>query len=173
MAAHDEEVVIAESLAAIIALLPADQVHVVSDGSTDRTVELAERAGAHVISTRTNIGKAGALEEAVERFDLVARFDYVLILDADTRVQPGYFEAALPLFADPGVAAVAGAVRSSWDADRLSLVGKVICLPPAADLHADAAAAEVRPDLEAASTPRTSCRGSPACTGRGCCPRSR
>jgi biofilm PGA synthesis N-glycosyltransferase PgaC len=126
MAAHDEEVVIAESLAAITALLPAAQVHVVSDGSTDRTVELAEQAGVHVISTGVNLGKAGALEEAVERFDLVERFDYVLILDADTRVRPGYFEAALPLFTDPGVAAVAGAVRSSWDGDRLSLVGKVI-----------------------------------------------
>jgi poly-beta-1,6-N-acetyl-D-glucosamine synthase len=126
MPAHDEEVVIADSLAAITALLPADQVHVVSDGSTDRTVELAAQAGVHVISTATNVGKAGALEEAVERFDLVERFDYVLILDADTRVRPGYFEAALPLFADPGVAAVAGAVRSSWDGDRLSLIGKII-----------------------------------------------
>jgi poly-beta-1,6-N-acetyl-D-glucosamine synthase len=126
MPAHDEEVVIAESLAAIIALIPADQVHVVSDGSTDRTVELAREAGVHVISTRTNIGKAGALTEAVERFDLVERFDYVLLLDADTRVRPGYFEAALPLFTDPGVAAVAGAVRSSWDGDRLSLMGKII-----------------------------------------------
>jgi poly-beta-1,6-N-acetyl-D-glucosamine synthase len=126
MPAHDEEVVIAESLAAITALVPAGQVHVVSDGSTDRTVELAREAGVHVISTASNVGKAGALTEAVERFDLVERFDYVLILDADTRVRPGYFEAALPLFTDPGVAAVAGAVRSSWDPDRLSLMGKIL-----------------------------------------------
>lgn len=126
MPAHDEEVVIADSLAAITALVPADQVYVVSDGSTDRTVELAEAAGVHVIATATNVGKAGALEEAIRRFDLVERFDHVLFLDADTRVQPGYFEAALPLFADPGVAAVAGAVRSAWDGDRLSLIGKIL-----------------------------------------------
>ncbi|MCD2195926.1 glycosyltransferase family 2 protein [Actinomycetospora endophytica] len=126
MPAYNEEVVIAESLAAITALVPADQVHVVSDGSTDRTVELAREAGVHVMSTTANVGKAGALTEAVERFDLVERFDYVLLLDADTRVRPGYFEAALPLFTDPGVAAVAGAVRSSWDPDRLSLMGKIL-----------------------------------------------
>ena len=126
MPAHDEEVVITESLAAITALVPADQVHVVSDGSTDRTVELAEAMGVHVISTATNLGKAGALEEAIARFGLVDRFDYVLLLDADTRVQPGYFEAALPLFGDPDVAAVAGAVRSAWDGQRLSLIGKIL-----------------------------------------------
>jgi poly-beta-1,6-N-acetyl-D-glucosamine synthase len=126
MPAHNEEVVIAESLAAITALVPAEQVHVVSDGSTDRTVELAEAAGVHVISTATNVGKAGALEEAIGRFDIVERFDFVLLLDADTRVRPGYFEAALPLFADEGVAAVAGAVRSAWDGRRLSLIGKII-----------------------------------------------
>ncbi|HEY2193835.1 MAG TPA: glycosyltransferase family 2 protein [Actinomycetospora sp.] len=126
MPAHNEEVVITESLAAIIALIPADQVHVVSDGSTDRTVELAERMGVNVISTATNLGKAGALEEAIARFGLVERFDYVLLLDADTRILPGYFEAALPMFADQGVAAVAGSVRSAWDGDRLSLMGKIL-----------------------------------------------
>ncbi len=126
MPAHNEEVVIAESLAAITALIPSDQVHVVSDGSTDRTVALAEAMGVNVIATATNLGKAGALEEAIERFGLVDRFDYVLLLDADTRVQPGYFEAALPLFTDEGVSAVAGAVRSAWDGRRLSLIGKIV-----------------------------------------------
>ncbi len=126
MPAHDEEVVITESLSAITALVPPEQVHVVSDGSTDRTVELAEAMGVNVLATATNVGKAGALEEAIGRFGLVERFDYVLLLDADTRVQPGYFEAALPLFTDEGVAAVAGAVRSAWDGRRLSLIGKII-----------------------------------------------
>jgi poly-beta-1,6-N-acetyl-D-glucosamine synthase len=126
MPAHNEEVVITESLAAITALVPPDQVHVVSDGSTDRTVELAEAMGVNVIATSTNLGKAGALEEAIDRFGLVDRFDYVLLLDADTRVQPGYFEAALPLFTDEGVSAVAGAVRSAWDGRQLSLIGKIV-----------------------------------------------
>lgn len=124
--AHNEELVIEASIAAIAALVPRRNIHVVSDGSTDRTAELARRAGVHVIETRTNVGKAGALEEAIERFGLVARFGAVLLLDADTTIEPGYFDAALPHFDDPQVVAVAGAVRTHWHGRDLSLVGKVL-----------------------------------------------
>ena len=86
--AHNEALVIADSLAAIMALVPARNVHVVSDGSTDDTVAIARRSGALVISTQENVGKAGALEEAVARFGLIDRFPVVMLLDADTRVLP-------------------------------------------------------------------------------------
>jgi biofilm PGA synthesis N-glycosyltransferase PgaC len=123
--AHNEELVIGSSIAAIAALVPRRNIHVVSDGSTDRTVELARASGVHVIETATNVGKAGALEEAIRRFRLVERFQAVLLLDADTTIDPGYFEAALPLFNDPAVVAVAGAVRTRQERE-LSLVGKVL-----------------------------------------------
>ena len=124
--AHNEELVIEASIAAIAALVPRCNVHVVSDGSTDRTAELARRTGVNVIETRTNVGKAGALEEAIERFGLVQRFRAVLLLDADTTIEPGYFDAALPHFDDPQVVAVAGAVRTHWHGRALSMVGKVL-----------------------------------------------
>jgi cellulose synthase/poly-beta-1,6-N-acetylglucosamine synthase-like glycosyltransferase len=124
--AHNEEMVIEASIAAIAALVPRCNVHVVSDGSTDRTAELARRTGVNVIETRTNVGKAGALEEAIERFGLVQRFRAVLLLDADTTIEPGYFDAALPHFDDPQVVAVAGAVRTHWHGRALSMVGKVL-----------------------------------------------
>lgn len=123
--AHNEEMVIQGSIEAIAALVPRENIHVVSDGSTDRTVELATRAGVNVVATRTNLGKAGALEAAIGHFDLVERFRVVLLLDADTAIQPGYFEAALPHFDDPKVVAVAGAVRTRHERD-LSLIGKVL-----------------------------------------------
>lgn len=123
--AHNEELVIRSSIEAIAALVPRENIHVVSDGSTDRTVELAREAGVNVISTRTNVGKAGALEEAIERFGLVERFEAVLLLDADTTIQPGYFDAALPFFDDPQVVAVAGAVRTEYERG-LSFIGKVL-----------------------------------------------
>ena len=72
--AHNEALVIEESLRSIMALVPRDNVHVVSDGSTDATVEIARRAGAQVIETQENVGKAGALEEAIGRFGLIRRF---------------------------------------------------------------------------------------------------
>jgi cellulose synthase/poly-beta-1,6-N-acetylglucosamine synthase-like glycosyltransferase len=124
--AHNEELVIEASIEAIAALVPRCNVHVVSDGSTDRTAELARRSGVNVIETRTNGGKAGALEEAIDRFGLVERFGAVLLLDADTTIEPGYFEAALPCFDDPKVVAVAGAVRTHWHERGLSLIGKVL-----------------------------------------------
>ena len=111
--AHNEALVLEESLRSIMALVPRDNVHVVSDGSIDATVEIARRAGARVISTRENMGKAGALEEAIGRFDLIRRFPVVMLLDADTRVEPGYFTAALPMFEHPDVVAVAGCVRTA------------------------------------------------------------
>jgi cellulose synthase/poly-beta-1,6-N-acetylglucosamine synthase-like glycosyltransferase len=123
--AHNEALVIAESLRAIMALVPARNVHVVSDGSTDDTVAIARQSGARVISTRENVGKAGALEEAIARFGLIERFPVVMLLDADTRVQPGYFAAALPMFDNPQVVAVAGCVRTARDR-KLSLGGRVL-----------------------------------------------
>jgi len=85
--AHNEALVIGESLRSIIALVPRQNVHVVSDGSTDATVAIARRAGARVIETDQNVGKAGALQEAIERFGLVRRFALVMLLDADTRAE--------------------------------------------------------------------------------------
>jgi poly-beta-1,6-N-acetyl-D-glucosamine synthase len=125
IAAHNEELVIDQTLTAIMELVPLASIHVVSDGSTDRTVEVARRAGANVIETKENLGKAGALQEAIERFGLLDRFRAVMLLDADTRVQPGYFDAALPMFDDPEVAAVAGCVKTETDR-KLSLIGNLL-----------------------------------------------
>jgi poly-beta-1,6-N-acetyl-D-glucosamine synthase len=148
MAAHNEAVVIDDSLAAITALVPARNVFVVSDASTDDTVNLARRRRVHVVPTAVNVGKAGALEFGIRVYDLVARYDAVLLLDADTRLDPGYFEAALPLLDDPAVVAVAGCARSQWRRSSTARPG-------------------------GAPTPPTSCPASPACTGRRCCRRSR
>ena len=126
IAAHNEEPVIEHSLAAITALVPAGNVHVVSDGSTDRTVELARACGVRVITTPRNVGKAGALQEGIERFELVERFRAVMLLDADTRVDAGYFANALPLFDDPRVVAVAGCVRTTGQLSGLSRFGRLV-----------------------------------------------
>ncbi len=109
--AHNESAVIEDALRAIAKLVPLKNIHVISDGLTDDTFEIALRAGARALKTRSNVGKAGALQEAIHRFKLVDRFPVVMLLDADTRVQPGYFEAALPLFDNLEIVAVAGCVR--------------------------------------------------------------
>jgi poly-beta-1,6-N-acetyl-D-glucosamine synthase len=123
--AHNEAVVIADTLRSIMALVPPGNVHVVSDASTDGTVGIARRAGANVIETSTNVGKAGALHEAMDRFGLIHRFRVVMLLDADTRVEPGYFDAGLPMFDNPDVVAVAGCVRTA-EGRQLSPLGRVL-----------------------------------------------
>jgi biofilm PGA synthesis N-glycosyltransferase PgaC len=123
--AHNEAVVIGDSLRAIMALVPHENVHVISDASTDGTVEIARRAGAKVMETATNLGKAGALVAAIRRFELINRFRVVLLLDADTRVEPGYFAAGLPMFDRPDVVAVAGCVRTARGR-HLSLIGRIL-----------------------------------------------
>ncbi|HEX3788953.1 MAG TPA: glycosyltransferase [Pseudonocardiaceae bacterium] len=125
IAAHNESVVIENTLAAISKLVPRQNIHVVSDGSTDDTLDLALGAGVHAMATETNLGKAGALSAAIKQFRLVDRFAVVMLLDADTRVQPTYFDAGLPLFDDLKVSAVAGCVRSERDR-KLSLVGNLL-----------------------------------------------
>jgi poly-beta-1,6-N-acetyl-D-glucosamine synthase len=125
MPAHNEALVIADSLRAIMTLVPRRNVHVVSDGSTDGTVALARRAGAKVMETARNVGKAGALAEALARFRIAERFDVVMLLDADTRVMPGYFEAGLAMFSQPGIVAVAGCVRTARGR-KLTFTGNVL-----------------------------------------------
>jgi biofilm PGA synthesis N-glycosyltransferase PgaC len=126
MAAHDEELVIEHSLRCIGALVPIQNVHVVSDFSTDRTVELARRTGARVLETQTNVGKAGALQAGIEHFGLTRRFAAVLILDADTQLDRCYFDRALPLLDDPRVVAVAGCAQTRWHPKDQSLLGAMI-----------------------------------------------
>jgi len=123
--AHNESVVIEDTLQAITPLVPPGHVHVVSDASTDDTVEIARRAGAKVIETTSNVGKAGALREAIERFGLIRRFQVVMLLDADTAVEPNYFVAGLPMFDSPDVVAVAGCVRTAGGR-HLSAIGRIL-----------------------------------------------
>jgi biofilm PGA synthesis N-glycosyltransferase PgaC len=94
-------------------------VFVVSDGSTDRTAEVAREAGAQVHENKTSGGKPAALRVGENRFRLSERYQYVAILDDDTTIEPQYvekLEAALE--ADPQAAAASGRIDSLWDHAR-------------------------------------------------------
>lgn len=114
MAAHNEELVLGTTLADLVQRVPPSNVHVVSDGSSDDTVQIAQAAGVQVIETPTNVGKAGALKHGLDTFDL-AGFEAVLFLDADSQLDEHYFDAALPLLRDPRVVAVAGRAATRWE----------------------------------------------------------
>ncbi len=124
--AHNEEAVLYDSLMAASVLLPLSQIHVVSDGSSDRTVEIAEEFGVRVMDLQPNRGKAGALAAAIEYFDLERLFGVVLLLDADTRLSPDYLITGLPLFKQPDVVAVAGRVRCMRDPAPRTPMGRFL-----------------------------------------------
>lgn len=114
IAAHNEEAVIGASLGRLLELIPAECVHVVSDWSSDRTVQIARDVGVNVVETPKNVGKAAALTFASEHFELLDKFKAVMILDADTKLDRRYFELALPMFNDPRIVAVAGCAHTWW-----------------------------------------------------------
>ncbi|MBV9352273.1 MAG: glycosyltransferase family 2 protein [Mycobacterium sp.] len=124
--AHNEAAVLGNSLRAASALLPVSNIHVVSDGSTDRTASVAAEARVHVLELSPNRGKAGALLAGIEHFELAHRFRVVLLLDADTRLAADYLKTGLPLFDDPDVVAVAGRVKCLLDPPPRTRMGRFL-----------------------------------------------
>jgi MFS family permease len=112
--ARDEVDRILDAVIAARELVPAGHVYVVSNGSTDGTAEEAERLGADVVETIRPLTTAAATAAGIQAFRLQDRFSYLLLSDAGTRLAPGHLERALPLFADPRVAAVDARLAPDW-----------------------------------------------------------
>ncbi|WP_437017403.1 glycosyltransferase [Streptomyces sp. enrichment culture] len=82
------------------------QVIVIDDGSTDRTADIAENMGdARVeVVRQVNAGKAAALNRGLAH----ARYDIVVMVDADTVFEPDAVERIVQPLAHPAVGAVSG-----------------------------------------------------------------
>jgi cellulose synthase/poly-beta-1,6-N-acetylglucosamine synthase-like glycosyltransferase len=110
VAAHDEEATIAHWVRSSLALdYPREQLElvVVSDGSTDRTLELAREAGADLLLEVPRGGKVAALNAAVER----ARGQVLAFSDANSTWEPEALGRLVTRFADPRVGYVCGQLR--------------------------------------------------------------
>jgi cellulose synthase/poly-beta-1,6-N-acetylglucosamine synthase-like glycosyltransferase len=112
VAAHDEERSILEWVRSTLAFdYPRDklEVIVVSDGSTDHTVEWAVKAGADVVVEIERGGKIAALNAGVAR----ARGAVLAFADANSRWEPGALRALVARLGDPCVGYVCGQLRLS------------------------------------------------------------
>jgi cellulose synthase/poly-beta-1,6-N-acetylglucosamine synthase-like glycosyltransferase len=91
---------------------PADRLRLVvtSDASTDRTEELAEAAGAHVVRNPRG-GKVAAQDAAVR----ASSADVVAFSDANSTWAPDALLALVSPFADPDVAYVCGRLELTGD----------------------------------------------------------
>ncbi|MET0326659.1 MAG: glycosyltransferase family 2 protein [Ilumatobacteraceae bacterium] len=115
--AHDEEDVIGETLAALLALeYPASlrSVHVIADHCTDATVDIALACGVEVHRRDGVIrGKGPGLASVIDELTSDASGappDAFVIVDADTIVAPGFLDAVDQAMAG-GSAAVQGQYR--------------------------------------------------------------
>ncbi len=109
--AHNEEAVIESCLEALLAVdYPRLEVHLLSDGSTDRTVEIArkfEARGVTVMEFVENRGKSEVLESALAAL----RTDFAMVVDADTRLAPTAVREMAIFLADERVGGVTANVR--------------------------------------------------------------
>jgi glycosyltransferase involved in cell wall biosynthesis len=115
VAAFDEEDVIAAKVADALAQeYPREQLELIvaSDGSSDRTVELARAAGADMVLDLPRAGKIATQNAAVER----SGGEIVAFSDANSVWEPGALAALVAAFADGDVGYACGRVAFTGDA---------------------------------------------------------
>ena len=112
--AKDEAVGIAKTLKSILraGIMPGD-VYVIDDGSSDGTGSIARSFDVNVVRNEKNIGKAHSLARLASVSDLVRRYNYICLMDADTQASADYFQAVRKSFARPDVVVVCGRAKST------------------------------------------------------------
>lgn len=118
--AHNEEAGIRRTLSALLEVIPRQNVYVVSDYSTDKTIEIIRSMGVRSLDLRSNKGKAKALVYIMNEYGLLKAYKAILINDADSVVDPSYIVSALQYFRDPEVAAVSPHGKTRWGRTKLS-----------------------------------------------------
>ena len=114
IAAHDEEAVIDRKVRNALELeYPRDRLELIvtSDGSTDRTVELARSAGADLVLDLERGGKLAAQNAGAAR----ARGELLAFSDANAFWETSALRRLVAPFGDPRVGYVCGQVRFSAD----------------------------------------------------------
>jgi len=88
-------------------------IYIVDDRSTDRTAEIARARGVNVYTVPVNGGKARAQIQALEYFNLLNRYSWMIFLDGDTKIDPDFLKAMKEAAAkDPTAGLFLGQVKS-------------------------------------------------------------
>lgn len=111
--AHNEEKTVSDTIRSLLNQTYRTEVFVISDNSTDGTVEMARSLGVRVAETVGNRNKkSGAMNQAIGQ---VTGCDFLIFIDADTILAEDFVEVAIEEFRrDPLLGAVcsrAGIIR--------------------------------------------------------------
>jgi biofilm PGA synthesis N-glycosyltransferase PgaC len=100
--AFNEEVLIARCVQSVLdAGLAPGQIYVVDDHSRDNTAARVQAfEGVNLLRHDRNFGKLRGLQHAIDTFDLLGRYEFLALLDADSHIAPRYFAAVLHRFAE-------------------------------------------------------------------------
>jgi|tagenome__1003787_1003787.scaffolds.fasta_scaffold20977537_2 cellulose synthase/poly-beta-1,6-N-acetylglucosamine synthase-like glycosyltransferase/peptidoglycan/xylan/chitin deacetylase (PgdA/CDA1 family) len=117
--AYNEKEGIEAAVRSLVASRHPVEVVVVDDGSTDGTGEIVEALGLPEVRVvrQENAGKPAAINHGVR----LARNEIVVLVDGDTRFEPGTVGTLVQPFADPAVGAVSGNAKVG---NRNGLLGR-------------------------------------------------
>lgn len=115
IASKDGEKTISKTVAA--AITNRCSVYVVSDGSSDNTAKVAQKAGAEILKLRKNIGKPAALYRGYKHFKLSQKHDALAILDDDVVIEKDFIRQAKKSM-DRDCAITVGKNLTDWPDDK-------------------------------------------------------
>lgn len=91
---YNEEVVIKGTIDSLVSAgIARSHIYIVNDKSTDDTEDVATKTGVNVYTVRENGGKANAQKAALRYFQLTNRYEWIIFLDGDTKVDSNFYSA--------------------------------------------------------------------------------
>lgn len=90
--AHNEQEVITHTLKSLLLVTKKQNIFVVTDGSSDNSAAIARGYTANVLELKTNVGKAEAINTAIQYFNLETQYIYLMPIDADTQVTEDFVQ---------------------------------------------------------------------------------
>ena len=119
--AHNEEAVLAGTLRSVLASVAPEDVFVFADACTDGTVTIAREflPPENVRDQTENIGKSRGIEWALNEWVVPQGYQYMAVVDADTRVDGRFFDRSLAKLEAPGVVCTVGQVLAMWQRNNV------------------------------------------------------
>ena len=125
--AYNEQIVISSTVESLIESgFSTHNIFIVDDCSTDQTATVARKYTDNVTVMPTNSGKANAQAYAIKHFNLLKNYDYVVMMDCDSKVGHDFKEAIyLNAIQSPNVDLFVGQVKNAKSGNIISALRTV------------------------------------------------